>query len=198
VVAAIAGAVAFTAVFVFTSRPAGDPDAPLGDGPAVVAGGGGAVTITPVAPTVTGTAAPGGPVPAIAGQTFTGRPLAVDAASGRPKVVVTVHPDCDGCADVVRAVRDWVLANNLPAGVELIVAVDVNGDASATRAWLESLGLPAEALADDGSVATALGGQPGTPAAIAVNAGGVVVGQETGAITGAQLTGLATRARTAS
>lgn len=180
------------------SSPSGGTVVPNGDleyGAVEVAG-------TPL-PSVSSPSAPdtaiGETIPTIKGITFDESSVEI-SADGTPKVVLAVAHWCPHCQKEVPLLQEWLDANGMPDGVDL-VAVATGNDPTAVNFpagdWLRKEGWSVRTLLDDqesnAGVALGVSGYPGFTV---VGADGKVVYRTSGEITMDQWEALLESART--
>ena len=125
--------------------------------------------------------------PAFAATTFDGTEVSVLPGDGTAKVIGFFAHWCPHCQRELPRMADWLAANPLPAGVEVIAvstAVDSSGGNYPPSAWFEEEQWPAVAVRDsaENEIGDAYGLQ-GFPYMVAVDADGLVVKRVSGELT---------------
>jgi thiol-disulfide isomerase/thioredoxin len=164
--------------------PGGDPVVPSSDAEFGTV----AVSETPdLAPLQDPTDDPavGQPAPTVTGTGLDGAELAVPT-QGAPTLVMFVAHWCPHCQAEVPRIAEWLQAEGMPAGVELVTVATANDSAGTNfpaGEWLHEEGWPVPTMLDDeaGAAATAFG-VSGFPYFAAVDADGTVVARASGEI----------------
>ena len=124
------------------------------------------------------------PAPAFAATTFDGVEVSVLPGDGTAKVIGFFAHWCPHCQRELPRIVDWLSANQLPAGVEVIAvstAVDDSGGNYPPSAWFEREGWPAVVVRD--SESSEIGdayGLRGFPYTVAVAGDGRVIARVSG------------------
>lgn len=118
-------------------------------------------------------------VPRISASTLDGERVTIPSGGGTARLYGFFAHWCSHCQAEVPVVAEWLNANELPAGVE-VVAISTNVEESAPNyppsAWFEREGWPTPVVVDDVGSPLAEGfGLPGFPYWVAADADGVVV-----------------------
>ena len=135
--------------------------------------------------------------PALAGQTLDGEPVTLPA--DRPTIVIFLAHWCSHCQAEVPVITDWIEANGMPEGVELVAVSTALDEARGNfppSSWLQRERWPITTMADseDGDAATAYGLRS-FPYFVAVDGNGDVVARASGELTTDQLGQLVAIAR---
>ncbi len=125
--------------------------------------------------------------PAFAATTFDGVEVSVLPGDGTAKVIGFFAHWCPHCQRELPRIADWLTANPLPAGVELIAvstAVDASRGNYPPSAWFEEEAWPATVVRDssENEIGEAYGLR-GFPYTVAVDASGRVVARVSGELT---------------
>ena len=125
--------------------------------------------------------------PAFAATTFDGVEVSVLPGDGTAKVIGFFAHWCSHCQRELPRIADWLAANQLPAGVE-VIAVSTAADSGRPNyppsSWFEEEQWPAVAVRD--SESNEIGeayGLRGFPYMVAVDADGMVVARVSGELT---------------
>ena len=140
----------------------------------------------------------GRPIPQVAGASFDGTPVAIEA-NGRAKVIVVVAHWCPHCQREVPRLSEYLRDTPLPADVEMVtVATGTSPDRPnyPPSKWLADERWPGPVLADteEGAAAAALG-VSAYPFFVAADKDGNVVARTSGELTTEQFAELIRRAR---
>ena len=127
--------------------------------------------------------------PAFAASTFDGVEVSVLPGDGAAKVIGFFAHWCPHCQRELPRLADWLAANELPAGVEVIAvstAVDSGRGNYPPSVWFEAERWPAVAVRDseNNEIGSAYG-LSGFPYMVAVDADGLVVARVSGELTDA-------------
>lgn len=125
--AAVAGLVILLLIAIIATRPSGDSttDTGLAQNQAVQ------ITGDPLPPMPESGEDPavGLEAPAVSGKSFDGSPVLIKRGDGLPKVIILLAHWCPHCQAEVPVIQDWLDAEGMPQGVELLsisTAVDPN------------------------------------------------------------------------
>ena len=124
------------------------------------------------------------PAPAFAATTFDGVEVSVQPGDGTAKVIGFFAHWCPHCQRELPRLADWLAANRLPAGVDVIAVSTAVKEGSGNyppSAWFEAEQWPAVSVRDSGGseIAEAYG-LAGFPYTVAVDADGRVVARVSG------------------
>ncbi len=124
-------------------------------------------------------------IPTITGTDLEGEAMTIEAGDGPMAIVLLAHW-CDHCRAEVPVITDYLEANGMPEGVE-VVAISTSIDAARPNyppsAWLEREGWPVRTLVDDAnSRALSSLGMNSFPGFVFVDGTGRVVQRMTGEI----------------
>jgi thiol-disulfide isomerase/thioredoxin len=148
----------------------------------------------PLPPFVDGIVDPavGQPLLEFDGADFDGNPVGI-RADGRPKVLLFIAHWCPHCQREVPVVQDWIDANGMPAGVDLIsvaTSIDPSLPNYPPDAWLAREGWEVPVIVDGGGRIAAGYGLTAFPYWVVIDADGKVAARLTGELTPAQLDAL--------
>ena len=148
----------------------------------------------PLPPYVDGIVDPavGQPLLEVDGADFSGNPVSI-RADGHPKILLFIAHWCPHCQREVPVVQDWIDANGMPAGVDLIsvaTSIDPTLPNYPPDAWLAREGWEVPVIVDGDRQIAAGYGLTAFPYWVAIDADGKVAKRLTGELTPAQLDAL--------
>ncbi len=166
--------------------PSGLPTASLAPGSEIPV-----ITGTPLAElqNPSGDPAVGRPAPVVAGSGFDGSATGI-AADGRPKVVIFLAHWCPHCQAEVPVVQEWIDANGMPAGVDIVsvvTAIDRGAPNYPPDAWLAREGWTVPVIVDPTNSVAGAYGLSAFPFWTFIGADGTVKARTTGELSVADL-----------
>lgn len=128
--------------------------------------------------------------PAFTASYFDNTETTIDPADGTPRILMFMAHWCPHCQAEVTAVTNWVSANGVPDGVE-VIAISTNVDEGAPNyppsTWLLGENWPFLALRDSAQDELAAGyGLSGFPFIVAVDGDGKIVSRSSGELPAGQ------------
>ncbi len=128
--------------------------------------------------------------PSFTASYFDNTEVTIDPADGTPSIFMFMAHWCPHCQAEVATITNWVSANGVPEGVE-VVAISTNVDEGAPNyppsTWLLRENWPFPALRDSAQDDLAAGfGLSGFPFVVAVDSDGKVVSRSSGELPAAQ------------
>jgi len=122
--------------------------------------------------------------PSFTASYFDNTEITIDPADGTPRIFMFLAHWCSHCQAEVASITNWVQANGIPEGVEVIgisTSVDEGLPNYPASTWLLREGWPFPVLRDSAQNELATGlGLSGTPFTVAVDGDGTVVGRSSG------------------
>jgi thiol-disulfide isomerase/thioredoxin len=162
-----------------TPNPSPSGSAPVGSGPTIEG------TVLPLFEQSAGDPAIGMQVPVASGPSFDGTTVTI-GEPGRPQIILFLAHWCPHCQREVPLLQDWIDANGMPAGVDLLsvaTSIDSNAPNYPPDAWLAAEGWTVPTLVDPENTVADAYGLAGFPYWVFTDADGKVAVRTIGELT---------------